>query len=110
MPESPTGLQRRRGHTRYSLKLGPQGVATRDLLLDALEDALDDTAWSRIAVIRLCDAVGRKPSSFYQYFPDLEGAFDALMARLAEQGRDPSEHMRLVAALLAFERKRVRRG
>lgn len=109
MPDSPVELERRPGYTDRYPVLGEQALATRAALLDALEDALDDTPWGRIPIARLCKAAGRGQTSFYQYFPDLEGAFDALMARLAEQRREPSEHMRLIAALLAFERKRVRR-
>lgn len=107
MPESRV-LERRSGYALYSPTLRAQALATRASLLDALETALDTTPWHRITATQLARDAGRAQTSFYQYFPNITVMFEALMERVAEQGREPSEHMRLVAALLEFERRQVR--
>ena len=89
-------------------RLGPQALQTRSVLLDALEQYLWTTGWREISAPRLAERAGCSPATFYQYFADLEEAFDALRARLAEEGRAPDAHTRLIADLVDFERQRMR--
>lgn len=107
MADSPKLWRRAAG---YPSRLGPKALQTRGAFLDALEEHLWDTGWGEISVPRLAETAGCSASTFYQSFKDVPAAFDALRARLAEEGRQPDAHIRLIAELVDFERRELRRG
>jgi AcrR family transcriptional regulator len=89
---------------RDSRTLGNTGLERYSLLLDALEVALADTPWRKLGVPQItrdhCS-----PATFYQYFASIEDAFDVLMKRRADQGQEPTEHIRAIAELLRCEQE-----
>lgn len=110
MAEPTTVLERRGSAARYYPELRGRALATRDAMLDELERALAATPWHKVSTSGLIRAAGRGCTAFYSYFPDITAAFEALMQRREQQGLEPTEHMRLVAQLLAFERQAMRHG
>lgn len=84
--------------------IGPRAQQTREIFLDRLEHELGRTPWSSVRVIDVARDSGWSPASFYQYFRNLEAAFDALCARIQGQGRQLPTHIGLIRALLDYER------
>lgn len=84
--------------------LGQQGQQTREIFLDRLEHELGRTPWHAVRVIDVARDAGWSPASFYQYFRNLEAAFDALCARIQGQERELPTHIGLIRALLDYER------
>lgn len=93
---------------RYGQPMARRALNRRVSILNALEVVLQDgTPWQRASVLEVARVAGCSAPAFYQYFADLAEAFDALMERFAAEGRGESEHMRLIAALLRYERAAV---
>jgi AcrR family transcriptional regulator len=105
--DSPPLLRRAPGK---SSRLGARALATRSALISALEEELRYTAWREILVGDLARKAGCSSATFYQYFPDVCAVFRALLGRLEEEGRKPSAHVQLIAYLVGYERRVMRRG
>jgi AcrR family transcriptional regulator len=71
--------------------LGRRGVQTRRRLLDATARLLEDEGLRELRVADIARAVDLAPSSFYQYFRDVEGAVLALSAEVGEQTGSSTE-------------------
>ncbi|MFR9797927.1 TetR family transcriptional regulator [Streptomyces sp. MS06] len=66
---------------------GRRGQETRQKLLDCLSDMLSSSPYRDVKVIDVARKAGTSPATFYQYFPDVEGA----VLEIAEQtGTDGS--------------------
>ncbi|MFD5558691.1 MULTISPECIES: TetR family transcriptional regulator [unclassified Streptomyces] len=53
---------------------GRRGQATRQKLLDCLGQMLSSSPYRDVKVIDVARKAGTSPATFYQYFPDVEGA------------------------------------
>jgi AcrR family transcriptional regulator len=53
---------------------GRRGQATRQKLLDCLREMLSSSPYRDVKVIDVARKAGTSPATFYQYFPDVEGA------------------------------------
>ncbi|MGX2995295.1 TetR family transcriptional regulator [Streptomyces sp. JNUCC 64] len=53
---------------------GRRGQATRQKLLDCLGEMLSSSPYRDVKVIDVARKAGTSPATFYQYFPDVEGA------------------------------------
>jgi AcrR family transcriptional regulator len=53
---------------------GRRGQATRQKLLDCLGEMLNSSPYRDVKVIDVARKAGTSPATFYQYFPDVEGA------------------------------------
>ncbi|MER5493381.1 TetR family transcriptional regulator [Streptomyces sp. LE64] len=53
---------------------GRRGQATRQNLLDRLGEMLSSSPYRDVKVIDVARKAGTSPATFYQYFPDVEGA------------------------------------
>ncbi|MFF8953790.1 TetR family transcriptional regulator [Streptomyces sp. NPDC014940] len=53
---------------------GRRGQATRQKLLDCLSEMLSSSPYRDVKVIDVARKAGTSPATFYQYFPDVEGA------------------------------------
>jgi len=60
---------------------GRRGQATRQKLLDCLGEMLSSSPYRDVKVIDVARKAGTSPATFYQYFPDVEGA----VLEIAEQ-------------------------
>ncbi|MER5989430.1 MULTISPECIES: TetR family transcriptional regulator [Streptomyces] len=60
---------------------GRRGQATRQKLLDCLSEMLSSSPYRDVKVIDVARKAGTSPATFYQYFPDVEGA----VLEIAEQ-------------------------
>ncbi|MEU4652615.1 TetR family transcriptional regulator [Streptomyces sp. NPDC023723] len=60
---------------------GRRGQATRQKLLDCLSEMLSSSPYRDVKVIDVARRAGTSPATFYQYFPDVEGA----VLEIAEQ-------------------------
>ncbi|CAM5243029.1 AcrR family transcriptional regulator OS=Streptomyces griseomycini OX=66895 GN=FHS37_004292 PE=4 SV=1 [Streptomyces griseomycini] len=60
---------------------GRRGQETRQKLLDCLSEMLSSSPYRDVKVIDVARKAGTSPATFYQYFPDVEGA----VLELAEQ-------------------------
>ena len=107
---------------------GRRGQATRQKLLDCLSEMLSSSPYRDVKVIDVARKAGTSPATFYQYFPDVEGAVlespskwrrraPALTELVAEpllgrQGRlaDRGGTRRRLPRLLAQERRHPARG
>jgi AcrR family transcriptional regulator len=65
---------------------GRRGQATRQKLLDCLGDMLDSSPYRDVKVIDVARRAGTSPATFYQYFPDVEGAVLELAEAVAQEG------------------------
>ena len=65
--------------------LGRRGAETRQRLLDATAQLLEDNGLRELKVVDIARAVGLSPASFYQYFGDVEAAVLALSAAVGEE-------------------------
>ena len=65
---------------------GRRGQATRQKLLECLSEMLSTSPYRDVKVIDVARMAGTSPATFYQYFPDVEGAVLELAEDLAKEG------------------------
>ncbi|GFH38193.1 TetR family transcriptional regulator [Streptomyces pacificus] len=65
---------------------GRRGQATRQKLLDCLSEMLSSSPYRDVKVIDVARRAGTSPATFYQYFPDVEGAVLELAEEMATEG------------------------
>ncbi|WP_189928797.1 TetR family transcriptional regulator [Streptomyces sulfonofaciens] len=65
---------------------GRRGQATRQKLLDCLGEMLRTSPYRDVKVIDVARKAGTSPATFYQYFPDVEGAVLEIAQQLAAEG------------------------
>ncbi|GGO46006.1 transcriptional regulator, TetR family [Streptomyces sp. WMMB 714] len=70
---------------------GRRGQATRQKLLDCLGEMLSSSPYRDVKVIDVARRAGTSPATFYQYFPDVEGAVLELAESMAKDGAVLSE-------------------
>ncbi|MGW2471765.1 TetR family transcriptional regulator [Streptomyces sp. NPDC001665] len=70
---------------------GRRGQATRQKLLDCLSEMLSSSPYRDVKVIDVARRAGTSPATFYQYFPDVEGAVLELAEDVAKEGADLTE-------------------
>ncbi|MFE4048987.1 TetR family transcriptional regulator [Streptomyces sp. YIM B13518] len=64
---------------------GRRGQATRQKLLDCLSEMLSSSPYRDVKVIDVARRAGTSPATFYQYFPDVEGAVLEIAERTAAE-------------------------
>lgn len=67
---------------------GRRGQATRQKLLDCLSDMLSSSPYRDVKVIDVARKAGTSPATFYQYFPDVEGAVLEIAEQMASESAD----------------------
>ncbi|MEU6542848.1 TetR family transcriptional regulator [Streptomyces sp. NPDC046859] len=67
---------------------GRRGQATRQKLLDCLSEMLSSSPYRDVKVIDVARKAGTSPATFYQYFPDVEGAVLELAEQMAAEGAE----------------------
>ena len=65
---------------------GRRGQATRQKLLDCLSEMLSSSPYRDVKVIDVARKAGTSPATFYQYFPDVEGAVLEIAEEMAAEG------------------------
>ncbi|MEV6806206.1 TetR family transcriptional regulator [Streptomyces sp. NPDC017248] len=65
---------------------GRRGQATRQKLLDCLSEMLGSSPYRDVKVIDVARKAGTSPATFYQYFPDVEGAVLEIAEQMAAEG------------------------
>ncbi|WP_437050282.1 TetR family transcriptional regulator [Streptomyces sp. enrichment culture] len=65
---------------------GRRGQATRQKLLDCLGEMLGSSPYRDVKVIDVARKAGTSPATFYQYFPDVEGAVLEIAEQMASRG------------------------
>lgn len=70
---------------------GRRGQATRQKLLDCLSEMLSSSPYRDVKVIDVARKAGTSPATFYQYFPDVEGAVLEIAEQMAAEGAGLSE-------------------
>jgi len=65
---------------------GRRGQATRQKLLDCLREMLSASPYRDVKVIDVARMAGTSPATFYQYFPDVEGAVLEIADEVAKDG------------------------
>ncbi|MFI2642797.1 TetR family transcriptional regulator [Streptomyces sp. NPDC018610] len=70
---------------------GRRGQATRQKLLDCLSDMLSSSPYRDVKVIDVARKAGTSPATFYQYFPDVEGAVLEIAEQMAAESADLTE-------------------
>ncbi|MEU3191161.1 MULTISPECIES: TetR family transcriptional regulator [Streptomyces] len=65
---------------------GRRGQATRQKLLDCLSEMLSSSPYRDVKVIDVARRAGTSPATFYQYFPDVEGAVLEIAEAMAKEG------------------------
>ncbi|MDT9682146.1 TetR family transcriptional regulator [Streptomyces sp. TRM76323] len=70
---------------------GRRGQATRQKLLDCLSEMLGSSPYRDVKVIDVARKAGTSPATFYQYFPDVEGAVLEIAEEMAKDGAGLSE-------------------
>lgn len=70
---------------------GRRGQATRQKLLDCLGEMLGSSPYRDVRVIDVARRAGTSPATFYQYFPDVEGAVLELADTMAKESSSLSE-------------------
>ncbi|MGW8374437.1 TetR family transcriptional regulator [Streptomyces sp. ODS28] len=70
---------------------GRRGQATRQKLLDCLSEMLSSSPYRDVKVIDVARKAGTSPATFYQYFPDVEGAVLELAESMAQEGAGLTE-------------------
>ena len=70
---------------------GRRGQATRQKLLDCLSEMLSSSPYRDVKVIDVARKAGTSPATFYQYFPDVEGAVLELADALAKESNSLKE-------------------
>jgi AcrR family transcriptional regulator len=64
---------------------GRRGQATRQKLLDCLGEMLRTSPYRDVKVIDVARKAGTSPATFYQYFPDVEGAVLEIAGQMAAE-------------------------
>ncbi|MCZ2525977.1 TetR family transcriptional regulator [Streptomyces sp. HB2AG] len=64
---------------------GRRGQATRQKLLDCLAEMLATSPYRDVKVIDVARMAGTSPATFYQYFPDVEGAVLEIADEMAKE-------------------------
>ncbi|MEV6104058.1 TetR family transcriptional regulator [Streptomyces sp. NPDC051940] len=70
---------------------GRRGQATRTKLLECLSEMLSSSPYRDVKVIDVARKAGTSPATFYQYFPDVEGAVLELAEQMAREGASLTE-------------------
>ncbi|WP_344496845.1 TetR family transcriptional regulator [Streptomyces enissocaesilis] len=70
---------------------GRRGQATRQKLLDCLSEMLSSSPYRDVKVIDVARKAGTSPATFYQYFPDVEGAVLEIAEEMAKEGAGLAE-------------------
>lgn len=70
---------------------GRRGQATRQKLLDCLAEMLGSSPYRDVKVIDVARRAGTSPATFYQYFPDVEGAVLELADSMAKEATGLTE-------------------
>jgi AcrR family transcriptional regulator len=70
---------------------GRRGQATRQKLLDCLSEMLSSSPYRDVKVIDVARKAGTSPATFYQYFPDVEGAVLEIAEEMAAEGAGLAE-------------------
>ncbi|MGW2826156.1 TetR family transcriptional regulator [Streptomyces sp. NPDC001443] len=70
---------------------GRRGQATRQKLLDCLSEMLSSSPYRDVKVIDVARKAGTSPATFYQYFPDVEGAVLEIAEQMAAEGAELAE-------------------
>ncbi|WAX81954.1 TetR/AcrR family transcriptional regulator [Streptomyces sp. KMM 9044] len=70
---------------------GRRGQATRQKLLDCLSEMLSSSPYRDVKVIDVARKAGTSPATFYQYFPDVEGAVLEIAEHMASGGAELTE-------------------
>lgn len=70
---------------------GRRGQATRQKLLDCLGEMLSSSPYRDVKVIDVARKAGTSPATFYQYFPDVEGAVLEIADRMTAEGAELTE-------------------
>jgi AcrR family transcriptional regulator len=70
---------------------GRRGQATRQKLLDCLSEMLSSSPYRDVKVIDVARKAGTSPATFYQYFPDVEGAVLEIADEVATEGASLTE-------------------
>ncbi|MCH0542875.1 TetR/AcrR family transcriptional regulator [Streptomyces sp. MUM 203J] len=70
---------------------GRRGQATRQKLLDCLSEMLGSSPYRDVKVIDVARRAGTSPATFYQYFPDVEGAVLEIAEEMAQEGAGLTE-------------------
>jgi AcrR family transcriptional regulator len=70
---------------------GRRGQATRQKLLDCLSEMLSSSPYRDVKVIDVARKAGTSPATFYQYFPDVEGAVLEIAEQMAMEGGQLTE-------------------
>ncbi|MFI6354314.1 TetR family transcriptional regulator [Streptomyces sp. NPDC050743] len=70
---------------------GRRGQATRQKLLDCLSEMLSSSPYRDVKVIDVARKAGTSPATFYQYFPDVEGAVLEIAEQTAAEGAGLTE-------------------
>lgn len=70
---------------------GRRGQATRQKLLECLSEMLSSSPYRDVKVIDVARKAGTSPATFYQYFPDVEGAVLELAENMAQEGAGLTE-------------------
>ena len=65
---------------------GRRGQETRQKLLDCLSEMLSSSPYRDVKVIDVARKAGTSPATFYQYFPDVEGAVLEIAEQMATEG------------------------
>ncbi|MEV4337453.1 TetR family transcriptional regulator [Streptomyces sp. NPDC049590] len=70
---------------------GRRGQATRQKLLDCLSEMLSSSPYRDVKVIDVARRAGTSPATFYQYFPDVEGAVLEIAEQMATESAGLTE-------------------
>ncbi|MFC5957811.1 TetR family transcriptional regulator [Streptomyces pratens] len=70
---------------------GRRGQATRQKLLDCLSEMLSSSPYRDVKVIDVARKAGTSPATFYQYFPDVEGAVLEIAEQVVADGAGLAE-------------------
>ncbi|MEU9922415.1 TetR family transcriptional regulator [Streptomyces griseoluteus] len=70
---------------------GRRGQATRQKLLACLSEMLSSSPYRDVKVIDVARKAGTSPATFYQYFPDVEGAVLELAESMAAESTELTE-------------------
>ncbi|MFF9377020.1 TetR family transcriptional regulator [Streptomyces griseoluteus] len=70
---------------------GRRGQATRQKLLDCLSEMLSSSPYRDVKVIDVARKAGTSPATFYQYFPDVEGAVLEIAESMAAESSELTE-------------------
>src|SRR5215470_13549721 len=70
---------------------GRRGQETRQKLLDCLREMLSTSPYRDVKVIDVARMAGTSPATFYQYFPDVEGAVLEIAEEMAKGSQELKE-------------------